>query len=60
MPVALIVSIAQMVLVVGTTTVLVPFPSMARCLEVLPHVLKQPTVSSAFCIDTSRMPPAPH
>jgi hypothetical protein len=36
--------------------VVVPFTSMVNCTEALPYVLKQASVSAAFCVDTSRVP----
>jgi hypothetical protein len=35
--------------------VIVPFPSLAKCEEAKVYVLKQSSVSAAFCIDTSRL-----
>jgi hypothetical protein len=61
-PVALVVSVAQMVLYLagqsttGGAAVTVPFTSMERCREALPFVLKQAAVAAAFCVDTSRAP----
>jgi hypothetical protein len=36
--------------------VVVPFTSMVNCNAALPYVLKQASVSAAFCVDTSRVP----
>lgn len=34
---------------------IVSFPTMEKCLASIPQVLLQPTVSAAFCIDTTRL-----
>lgn len=59
---ALLVSVAVMVIyLTGPTApyvgaaVVVSFPSMDRCQASLATVLRQPTVSAAFCVDTSRI-----
>jgi hypothetical protein len=58
--VALVVSVAAMVIyLAGQSTtsgaaVVVPFPTLERCNEALPVVLKQAAVSAAFCVDTRR------
>jgi hypothetical protein len=54
---ALVVSISVMVVTVtGGGAVVVPFTSMHNCTEALAYVLKQASVSAAFCVDTSRVP----
>jgi len=59
---ALLVSVAVMIVyMTGPTApyvgaaVVIAFPSMDRCQAALPLVLRQPTVSAAFCVDTSRI-----
>lgn len=59
---ALLISVAVMVIyLTGPTApyvgaaVVVAFPSMDRCQAALATVLRQPTVSAAFCVDTSRI-----
>jgi hypothetical protein len=60
--VALVVSISVMVVyltgqsVTSGAAVVVPFTSMVNCNAALPYVLKQASVSAAFCVDTSRVP----
>jgi hypothetical protein len=54
--VALVVSIAVMVVTVAGGAVVIPFTSMHNCNEALAYVLKQGSVSAAFCVDTSRVP----
>lgn len=59
---ALLVSVAVMVVYltgpvapyVGAAAI-IAFPSMDRCEAAIPLVLRQPTVSAAFCVDTSRI-----
>ena len=54
---ALVVSISVMIVTVsGGSAVVVPFSSMSNCHEALAYVLKQSSVSAAFCVDTSRVP----
>ena len=62
MSVALLVSVAVMIIyMTGPTApyvgaaVVVSFPSMERCQASIARVLQQPTVSAAFCVDTSRI-----
>jgi len=62
MSVALLISVAVMVVyMTGPTApyvgaaVVLAFPSMERCQAAIPVVLAQPTVSAAFCVDTSRL-----
>jgi len=59
---ALLISVAVMVVyMTGPTApyvgaaVVLAFPSMDRCQAALSTVLLQPTVSAAFCVDTSRI-----
>jgi hypothetical protein len=55
--VALVVSISVMVVTVtGSGAVVIPFTSMSNCTTALAYVLKQGSVSAAFCVDTSRVP----
>jgi hypothetical protein len=59
---AVIVTVAVMVVYltgpvapyVGAAAV-ISFPSLAKCEESIPVVLRQPTVSAAFCVDTTRI-----
>lgn len=61
MDIALTVSVAAMVIymaghnVTAGAAVIVPFASLTKCEESKAYVLKQSSVSAAFCIDTSRL-----
>jgi hypothetical protein len=46
----------MVVTVTAGGAVVIPFTSMSNCTTALAYVLKQASVSAAFCVDTSRVP----